>query len=268
MLDDYDKQWFQAELTGGRLTAHDVYVRGEGPVVVIMQELPGIGRETLRLADMFVDHGYRVVLPHLFGPLGRTSMLGNMARIFCMRREFHLFAKNGSSPIVGWLRALCRHHKHRSGRDGVAVIGMCLTGNFALSLMADEAVLASVASQPALPLLAQGALHMSQDEMAATRRRLDDLKEATEPPFGNGQMLALRFEKDPLCAARKFEAIDHGLNRQGHRVRQRVLPGKGHSVLTLDFVNEKGHPTREAFDDVVSYFDRAFKIERPPTTGP
>lgn len=258
MLDGYDKQRFQAELTGGDLAAHDVYVKGEGPVVVIIQELPGIGRETLRLADRFVDLGYRVALPHLFGPLGRISMLGNLARVFCMRREFHLFAKNGSSPIVGWLKALCQHHKHLSGNDGVAVIGMCLTGNFAMSLIADDAVLASVASQPAMPFLAQGALHMSQDEIEASRKRLDEI----------GPMLAMRFEKDPLCTALKFEAIDRGLSQEGQRVRQRVLPGKGHSVLTLDFIDQEGHPTRQAFDEVVAYFDDAFGIDRRSTTCP
>lgn len=266
MLDGFEKQEFEAPLTGGKTATHDVYSKGEGPVVVIVQELPGIGQETLRLADLFVDKGYRVVLPHLFGPLGKTSMLGNLARVFCMRREFHLFLKNGSSPIVGWLKALCQAQREKSSHDGVAVIGMCLTGNFAMSLMADDAVLASVASQPAMPFLAMGSLHMSEDEMQATRDRLDHLDKTTETPFKNGQMLALRFERDPLCKAAKFEAIDRGLNQQKHRVRQRVLPGKGHSVLTLDFVDEKGHPTREAFDEVIGYFDKAFRIERASTT--
>ena len=268
MLDGYRKESFTAELNGGGEVSHDVYTKGEGPTVVIIQELPGIGQETLRLADLFIAKGYQVVLPHLFGPLGRTSTLGNLARVFCMRREFHLFLKNGSSPIVGWLKALCQYQRDHSDHDGVAVIGMCLTGNFAMSLMADDAVLASVASQPAMPFLAQGALHMSEDEKQATRDRLDHLEETTDDKFKTGYMMALRFEGDPLCKAAKFEAIDRGLNRQKHRVRQRVLPGRGHSVLTLDFVDEKGHPTRQAFDEVVSYFDKAFKIKRPTTTCP
>ena len=253
MLDGYEKEVFTGALTSGEKVSHDLYTRGQGPVVLIIQELPGIGQETLRLADLFIDKGYSVALPHLFGPLGRTSMLGNLARVFCMRREFHLFLKNGSSPIVGWLKALCQTLRTRSGQDGVAVIGMCLTGNFAMSLMADDAVLAGVASQPAMPFFSQGALHMSDDEMASVRERLDQV----------GPMMALRFEDDRLCTATKFEAIDRGLNQDGHRVRQRVLPGKGHSVLTKDFVDEAGHPTRKAFDDVVAYFDGAFGIKRP-----
>ena len=33
-------------------------------------------------------------------------------------------------------------------------------------------------------------------------------------------------------------------------------PGKGHSVLTLDFVNKNGHPTREALNDILAYFSQ------------
>ena len=217
MLNGYEKSSFKGALTGGDEVAHDVYAKGTGPTVLIIQELPGIGKSTLDLADLFVAKGYRVALPHLFGPLGRTSYLGNFARVFCMRREFHLFLKNGSSPIVGWLRALCQTLRAESDHDGVAVIGMCLTGNFAISLMADDAVLASVASQPAMPFASQGSLHMSEDEMKATRERLDYLAETTKEPFKNGQMMALRFEKDWMCTARKFEAIDRGINQDGHR---------------------------------------------------
>ena len=199
------------------------------------------------MAELFVAEGFCVALPHLFGPLGRISFVGNTARLFCMRREFHLFAKNASSPIAGWLKALCAHLKAERGVPGVAVIGMCLTGNFALLLAADEAVLAGVASQPSLPVFDQTALHMSPAEIAASCKRLDQ----------TGPMMALRFEKDPLCTAAKFEAIDRAFNQGAERVRNRTLPGKGHSVLAVDFVDEAGHPTREVFDEIVAYFRAA-----------
>jgi dienelactone hydrolase len=66
-----------------------------------------VGTETLRLADRLIDGGFEVVLPHLFGPLEKTNMVGNLARVFCMRREFRLFESNKSSPVVDWLKALC-----------------------------------------------------------------------------------------------------------------------------------------------------------------
>ena len=229
----------------GKRISHDVYRRGSGAPVVIIQELPGIGPETLRLADEFVARGFEVVLPHLFGPLEKISMGGNLARVFCMRREFSLFESKRSSPIVDWLRALCREVRSQGSHKGVGVIGMCLTGNFAISLMGDDSVLAAVSSQPSMPLMKPTELHMSVADVAIIRRRIDN----TAP------MHTYRFAGDPLCNAKKFEAIDKAFNDDGtERVITHTLPGKGHSVLTIDFVDEQGHPTREALNNILTYF--------------
>ena len=223
---------------------HDIYEKGSGNVVVIIQELPGIGQETLALAEAFVSDGFCVVLPHLFGPLGRTSMLGNTVRVLCMRREFSIFQSDKTSPIVAWLRALCADAKSRHKVSGVGVIGMCLTGNFAISLMADDAVLGGVASQPSLAIRDNESLHMTEQEVIDVREAIDQ----------KGHALAYRFEGDPLCTATKFESYKKRFNDDAERVKLTTLPGKGHSVLTLDFVNEVGNPTRTALDDVLSYF--------------
>lgn len=244
-IDEFDKSTFTARLRNGASVSHAVYQRGDGPPVVLIQELPGIGQETLRLADRLVASGFSVTMPHLFGPIGRTALLGNLVRVFCMRKEFTLFQANASSPVVDWLKALCQDVRTRSGVDGVGVIGMCLTGNFAMSLMADDSVLAAVASQPAMPVGKSGALHMSPTEVEGARARID----ATAP------MMALRFAEDPGCNAQKFAAIDATFNDDGVvRVENTVLPGKGHSVLTVDFVDEEGHPTHEALQEVLAYF--------------
>ena len=248
-MSKYEKWAFTAPLASGHPVTHDIYSQGSGPVVVIIQELPGIGKSTLWLADMFVERGFTVVLPHLFGPLGRTSLLGNTARVFCMRREFTIFEKNKTSPIIDWLRALCQKLRTDHKVDGVATIGMCLTGNFAISLMADDAVLAGVASQPSLPIRHHDCLHMSQADIAQVRDALDQ----------KGAMKAYRFEGDPLCTAAKFRAIYAAFNDDKTRVETGVMPGKGHSVLTRDFVNEKGHPTSEAFEEVVAYFGQRLR---------
>jgi hypothetical protein len=44
------------------------------------------------------------------------------------------------------------------------------------------------------------------------------------------------FEGDPLCKAPKFSAIDQAFNDDAQRVEMIELPGKGHSVLTLDLI--------------------------------
>ena len=185
-----------------------------------------------------------MVLPHLFGPLGRTSLLGNTVRVLCMRREFRIFEANKTSPIVAWLRALCQDAKTRHNVPGVGVIGMCLTGNFAISLMADEAVLGGVASQPSLAIRDHDSLHMSAQDVVDVREALDE----------KGYALAYRFEKDPLCTAAKFQSYDRHFNDNSDRIKTVTLPGKGHSVLTLDFRNDEGHPTRAALDEVLAYF--------------
>ena len=242
---DYTKTVFTAETSEGHSVSHDIYNRGSGTPVVLIQELPGIGQETLALADRLIDAGHEVVIPHLFGPIGKISIGGNLARVMCMRKEFRLMASNASSPISDWLRLLCREVRDSRGADGVGVIGMCLTGNFAITLIGDDSVLAAVASQPAMPFFKQGALHMSPKEIADSRRALET----------KGPMRVLRFEDDPLSTVEKSECIHRTFNDNGHeRVKEIVIPGKGHSVLTLDFVDEAGHPTRDALKNVLAYF--------------
>ncbi len=241
----YERSSFSARVKNQYELRHAVYSRGAGPAVILIQELPGIGPETLLLADRLVDQGFQVVLPHLFGPIGKLSMAGNLLRVFCMRKEFHLFATNRSSPIVEWLKALCQHIRTEANLPGVGVIGMCLTGNFAISLMADDSVLAAVASQPSLPIIKGTGLHMSQEEVEQVQNRLAE----------HGPMLAFRFEGDKLCTPRRFELIDQTFNSPDQTcVELHTLPGKAHAVLTLDFVDEAGHPTREAMEKVMGYF--------------
>jgi dienelactone hydrolase len=249
----FRKSTFAASSQEGHLISHDIYQRGEGPPIVLIQELPGIGTETLRLADRLIDGGFEVVLPHLFGPLEKTNMVGNLARVFCMRREFRLFESNKSSPVVDWLKALCEDIRVSRGVRGVGVIGMCLTGNFAISLMGDDSVLAAVASQPSLPIHKQGALHMSEQEVAATKSGIEQ----------SVPMHAFRFAGDKMCSAEKFDAIAGEFNTDGQeRVKLTTLPGNGHAVFTRDFVDEEGHPTRQALDNILDYF----KTQLAPTT--
>ena len=127
---------------------------------------------------------------------------------------------------------------------GVATIGMCLTGNFAISLMADDAVLAGVASQPSLPIFDQKALHMSPADVQEVRAKLDRA----------GPMKAYRYECDKLCTAEKFDAIRAAFNDDKERVELGTIPGPGHSVLTIDFADDEGNPRHDKFDEIVAYF--------------
>lgn len=244
MLEGFEKRRFSAALSDGQIVEHDIYEKGAGPVIVILQELPGICPDTLKFVDKIVAAGFRVVVPHLFGPLGKFAIGRNVARLFCVRREINLFARNQSSPIVDWLRALCRDAQERYGVAGVGVIGMCLTGNFAISLMADESVLGSVASQPSMPIFAQGSLHMSEADIGQICKRLDK----------HGPMLAYKFEGDKLCTQAKFDAIDQAFNQGRERVRLTKIPGNKHALLTAHFIEGEASPTQEALEEITNYF--------------
>ena len=235
-----------------------VYRRGTGPGVVIAHEIPGITPEVARFARIVADDGFTVFLPHLFGTpnksLSAGYMLGQMARA-CISREFSVLARGESSPVTDWLRALCRHAHGECGGPGVGAIGMCLTGNFALSLMVDESVMAPVLSQPSLPFPVSAAhkraLHLSDADLEVVRKRAKE----------GCTVLGMRFTADPLCPPERFETLRRELGAGFEAIE--IDSGKGnpygfdrtsHSVVTTALVDEEGHPTRQALDRVLALF--------------
>lgn len=132
-----------------------VHVSGTGPAVIVIAEMPGISPYVARFARWVRDAGFTVYMPSLFGTdgvlpgTGRTML--TLARA-CISAEFRAFAANSSSPVTQWLRALAAQADKECGGNGVGAIGMCFTGNFALSMMLEPAVIAPVMAQPSLPL--------------------------------------------------------------------------------------------------------------------
>ena len=92
---------------------------GSGVGVLLMHELPGLSPSCLRLATRIADAGFAVHLPLLFGAVGERALLRNMLRL-CVSREFALLARNGSSPVTGWLRGLCGELHARCGAPASA----------------------------------------------------------------------------------------------------------------------------------------------------
>lgn len=235
-----------------------VFAAGSGPAVIVMAEMPGISPEVARFARWVRDAGFTVYMPVLFGDPGRPAKVGlhaiaTMVR-GCISREFHAFRSNSSGPIAIWLRALARLALTESGGKGVGAIGMCFTGNFALSMMLEPAMLAPVLSQPSLPLGNAAGLHIAPDELKAVKARMD-AEDLT--------VLAYRFAGDSFCKAARFEAYQAAL---GDRFVPTVLDDKDaapdaimknpHSVVTLHLVDEAGTPTRKAVDDILAFFGR------------
>jgi dienelactone hydrolase len=255
-LDDFERR----EL-GFLGSTRPVFVAGRGPAVIVMAEMPGIYPHVARFARWVRDAGFTVWMPSLFGtpglavtaarPLSIVRGVGVLARA-CIRREFRAFAANRSSPVIDWLRALAAHAHPLCGGRGVGAIGMCFTGNFALSMMLEPAVRAPVLSQPSLPMFQAGGMHIAPDELAAVKERMEreDLT-----------VLAYRFAGDSFCRAERFAAYQQAL---GDRFVGRVLPDSAanpdapmrnpHSVVTYHLIDREGEPTRQARDEILDFF--------------
>lgn len=254
MLESFDRTAFTHEGV-----TRPVYRAGRGPGVVVMHEVPGIYSSVAEFAERLVAEGFRVALPELFGTTGKALsggyIAGQMLRA-CISREFHVMASRASSPITDWLRALCRDLHAECGGPGVGAIGMCLTGNFALTLMVDPIVMAPVLSQPSLPFPIgterRRGLHLSDADLARVKQRVCD---------DGAQVLGMRFTGDPLVPAERFERLREELGDGFEGIEIDSSPGNphgiartAHSVVTKDLVDEEGHPTREALERVLAFF--------------
>ncbi|HEY1103754.1 MAG TPA: dienelactone hydrolase family protein [Burkholderiaceae bacterium] len=245
--------------------AKRVYVAGAGPAVVVMTEMPGISPHVARFSRWVRDAGFTVYMPSLFGRDGAVPGAEEGAAIFqraCVSAEFRAFAGPGgvnqSSPVTAWLRALARQAHQECGGPGVGAIGMCWTGNFALSMMLEPALLAPVLCQPSLPLNDPGGIEISPDEIQVVRQRLDR---------ENLTVLAYRFAGDKFCRAQRFAAYAEAL---GDRFNARVLPDAAanpdvppffaqhvpgpHSVVTAHLIDAAGQPTLAARDEILAFF--------------
>src|SRR5271170_1275646 len=230
--------------------AKAVNVSGAGPAVIVMTEMPGISPHVARFARWVRDAGFTVYMPSLFGRDGALPRVEEGTAVLqraCVSAEFRAFAANASSPVTVWLRALARLAHEECGGPGVGAIGMCFTGNFALTMMLEPAMLAPVLSQPALPLDDPAGLEIAPDEIAAVRERLEQ-EDLT--------VMAYRFQGDQVCRAQRFAAYSDAL---GDRFIPRVLPDSAanrdtapffekvvaspHSVVTAHLIDEAGQPT-------------------------
>src|ERR1700675_195190 len=149
-LEDFKRR--EIELDG---VTKAVHVAGTGPAVIVMTEMPGISPHVARFARWVRDAGFAVYMPSLFGRDGTVPGAEEGAAVFqraCVSAEFRAFAANETSPVTLWLRALAKLAHQECGGPGVGAIGMCFTGNFALSMMLEPSMLAPVLSQPSLPL--------------------------------------------------------------------------------------------------------------------
>lgn len=250
-----------------------VYVAGHGPAVIVMTEMPGISPQVARFARWVVGAGFTVYMPSLFGVDGAVpDVAGGMAVMqrACVSAEFRAFANkkgdNQASPVTHWLRALAKQAHEQCGGPGVGAIGMCFTGNFALTMMLEPSMLAPVLCQPSLPFDDPAGLEISPIELAAVRQRMerDDLT-----------VLAYRFAGDKYCKAERFSAYSDAL---GTRFVAHILPDSAantelqnpffdkvvaspHSVVTTHLIDQTGQPTLAARDQILAFFTQRLGVQ-------
>jgi dienelactone hydrolase len=276
LLTDTDLADFEHRVIEVEGVAKTVHVLGSGPAVVVMAEMPGISPHLARFARWLRDAGFTAYLPSLFGRDGVVGTADEGAELFrrlCVSAEFRALRGGETSPVTEWLRGLARVAHAERGGPGVGAVGMCFTGNFALTMMLEPAVVAPVLSQPSLPLAEPDALEISPSDLTAVRARLDrdDLT-----------VLGLRFDGDQVCRRERFQAYADAL---GPRFRALTLPDDAagtdqvppffvehvpfaHSVLTVHLVDEVGTPTAQARDEVIAFLAERLQPNHRPVLGP
>ncbi|MCU1523889.1 MAG: dienelactone hydrolase [Microbacteriaceae bacterium] len=249
--------WIRSPVTGAGIT-YDCYEKGSGPGVVLIPEVPGITPEVLGLAEHLVEQGFTVVVPSPFGEPGRAGTVGYTVRVIsrlCVSSEFRAFAANAHRPITDYLRAVAAELASRTPGPGVGVIGMCFTGGFALAAAVDDAVLASVVSQPAVPFPVSRARQidpgMSAEEFDRVAQRADE---------GAVCALGLRFSEDSNAPRARFDTLKSRLGDAFEVIELDSSPGnpggfsqRAHSVLTSELREVDGHPALVARERVVAF---------------
>lgn len=219
--------WIKGSFTAAGIT-HDTYRKGSGPLVVVVHEVPGITPKVAAFAEDVVSAGFTVVMPDLVGTPGQEMSNGyamsSLVKV-CVSKEFTAMARNKTSPIIGWLRALGRSLHQEIGGTGIGAVGMCFSGGFALGMMLDDHMLAPVLSQPSLPFPVGAKraadLNLSPDDALVVKRRADE----------GCQVLGLRFTGDRLVGTR-FDSLRELLGDAFIAIELPSSKKTDHSVLT------------------------------------
>lgn len=190
-----------------------VDTRGTGPPVIVIHEMAGISPMLLAFADRLVRAGFSVHLPQLIRRRRRFPMLAASIEV-CISSEFTKLAWGRTSPVVTWLRSLAaaicdkRHHN-------VGVVGMCLTGGFALAMAVDPIVVAPVVAHPSLPL---GIGSRRRRDLGLDSDHLTALRERT-----NLRIFGVRFSADVVAPAPRFDRMQTEFGTRF--VRREVVSG-------------------------------------------
>jgi len=235
-----------------------VYVGGKGPAVIVIHEVPGLYPEVVDFGRKVIAEGFTVYMPSLIGKPGKNVSIPYTLQTFrkvCISREFSIFSAGKNSPVTIWLRALARHAHEQCGGPGVGVVGMCLTGGFALAMMLEECVLAPVLSQPSLPV---AITKKQRQDLGIDEATLERVKQRVAQGVC---LMGLRFSSDPLVPTERFDRLREELGDGFIAVEidssignKHKVPPLAHSVLVYNYDDTQGHPTRTALGMVMKFY--------------
>lgn len=256
---DYFVQWDRFKVPfRGRVP--QVYSSGEGPAVIILHEIGGASPAVFAFAHRVASRNFKVIVPVLFGtpnhPASPVYTAEQAARI-CIGHEFSCLSSHSSSPVIDWVRGLAAEvYKEallaRNSTPGIGVVGLCLTGNFALAMAADEHLIAPVVSEPALPFAVswlpenRSSLGLSSTEIEALKTRLRR----------GMDVAAFRFADDPIVPPERMKTLRSIVEGEGAQLIgnvniNRTCP-RAHAVFT-DHFNPRSPDSLEAFETLISF---------------
>jgi dienelactone hydrolase len=216
---------------------------------MVLHEIYGLSAADIAFCRRLRAYGFTIYAPILVGTAGHAETIGYKAQCttkVCVSREFAAFELNKSSPVCDSLRILGRSIYSEHGAPGFGVIGLCLTGNFALAMMADETLVAPVVAEPSLPFdwtpSGRRSLHLSDDEITCIKRRVRS----------GTKILGYRFAADGVSPPERFARMreEFGEGFEGHEI---LSTSKGHHSVFTEHYDDSAPSTRGALDRLVSF---------------
>jgi dienelactone hydrolase len=227
---------------------HTVYVAGKGPPVLLLHELPGMTRQDIRLAKKLVCEGYTVLAPLLFGIPGGNRFL-HFALTICGKDQFDCGGSGTTPPAVNWIREYCNAiRKTRKDGLGLGVVGMCLTGEFPVPLLAIPEVKAAVMCQPTNPFNLLTLIKLGPGSKLSLSD--DDVRNARKSGV---PILGIKYSGDHYCPDSRFETLARLFPKQFYWLE---LEGNSHSSLGEDLCDT-------AFEEVRLYLGQQLKGASP-----
>lgn len=241
IISEFRTKFKETEKSFNEIT-HPVWFGGQGPPIILMHELDGFIPAFMQLS-MRLSESFSVYAPVFYGNVGES--VNELKAFFCMRKEFEAFRLETTSPITDWIRSLASDiYLQNDEKQGVGIVGMCMTGGIVLATISHPSVSVGVAAQPSLPF-----------GFIGSKKRREDLglnpQDLAAAVSSKTPVLTLRYGKDPICPAERISSILKKIPSA------QKTPGfldnvSSHPTLTDLYREGKGEEIQKASDQAIT----------------